>query len=181
MSAIPLWVKILAVLAAIAALLVGFSAYNARVFQQGYDKADGEAKAREATITAAADKRLADATKAALDREHALQAALDAADAKRYEENQSHEKEIAALRARARAGDERLRVAIDAGSIQRCAASANPAATAGPGDGQRADLVPGTADALFGIAGRIAGLVRRYGALVDRYNRARETCNAVTQ
>lgn len=175
---IPPWVKVVAVLAALVGLFLTFEAYEAHVFKQGYDKANGEAKAREITIAADADKRLADATKAALDRERKLQTDLAAADDLRHKESQDHEKAIADLRARARAGDERLRVAVNAGSLQQCAAGSSAAPTGGPSDGQRADLMPGTVDDLFGIAGRVAGLVRRYDALVERYNRARETCNA---
>lgn len=176
---IPRWVKIAAVLAVLVALFGAFQAYEAHVFKQGYDKAAGEAAARELTIKADADKLLADATKTALDRERKLQTDLAAADDLRFKETQDHEKAIADLRARARAGDERLRVAVNAGSLQQCPAGANSAVTGRPGDERRADLMPGTVDALFGIAGRVTSLVRRYDAVVERYNRARETCNAV--
>jgi hypothetical protein len=156
--------------------LLGASEYG--FYRFGYNTAETAAKAREARADADALARLETAAKGAQARERALRDELDAATTKRDKENADHEKTISDLRARARAGDLRLRADLTAGSCDRNPPAAGSGLAVGPGDQARADLVPGTADALLRIAGDSARLVRDYNALVDAYNAARLTCNA---
>lgn len=175
---IPRWVKVVAILAALVGLFVAWQAYEARIFKQGYDKAAGEAREREAAIKADALEQFNHAAAAAKAREDKLRSDLAASDAQRYEDNTRHEKTISDLRARARAGDLRLRIDVDPRSLLGCAPPTGTGFTARLGDQARADLMPGITDNVLRLAGDSALDVRRYNDLVDAYNRAREICNA---
>jgi hypothetical protein len=117
------------------------------------------------------------ATQQARANEQALRAKLDTANELRLKEQSDHETTLAAVRAAARAGTERLH--CPAAALPARTAPANPDAAARPGpEAGPGDLVPASADDLFGIAGRIVEIVRQRNALIDAYNAARSTCNA---
>lgn len=175
---IPRWVKVAAILASLAALVGAYFAWENAIYQRGYDKADGEAKAREERIRADALEQFNKAAATAREREQKLLDDLNAASTQRYEENAKHEKIISDLRARARNGDLRLLVDVDPRSLPGCAPAPGTGFTARLGNQARADLMPGITDNLLRLAGDSARDVRRYNDLVDAYNRARANCNA---
>lgn len=110
-------------------------------------------------------------------REQALRAQLDAAKMQRLKEQSDHEKNLAAVRAAARAGTERLHCPIAALPVSPTPDHSAPAARSEP-EARPSDLVPEASDALFGIAGSIVEIVRQRNALIEDYETARATCNA---
>ena len=109
---------------------------------------------------------LAQANAANLKRQDELQLAADESEMKRAVDNDQHAKDLASVRAAARAGAVRLSIP----GACRPAAGAQAGAAAGPGQEERADVLPGTADDLIRIAGDSARDVRDYNALLERYN-----------
>lgn len=99
-------------------------------------------------------------------RQDELQLAADESEMKRAVDNDQHAKDLAAVRAAARAGAVRLSIP----GACRPAASAQAGTAAGPGSEERTDILPGTADDLIRIAGDSAKSVSDYNALLDRYN-----------
>lgn len=176
---IPFWVKVLAAIALAGALVSAKEAWEARIYQKGYDAADQAAKARENAISAAAALELASATESVLEKEREVRRAFDAVMVDRNKKEANYEATIADLRAAARAGAVRLSVGIDAGSIPGCTPGADPAAAGGTRREARADVLPEVADAVFSIAGDIAKGVRDYNRLLDLYAAARSACSAV--
>lgn len=175
---LPWWAKALILLAAIAAVIRAYKAWEHHVYQQGYKAASTEWQAKEAAIQADAAEKLATATNEARAREQKLLADLNGMSIIRIEENEKHEKAIDQYVAAARAGALRLSVAIDPRSIPRCPAAADPVPAGGPGPETRADLMPDAAAEVLSTAGRSAKDVHDYNAVIDLYNRARKTCNA---
>lgn len=109
---------------------------------------------------------LALANAANLKKQDELQLAADESEMKRAMSNDQHAKDLAAVRAAARAGAVRLSIP----GACRPAAGAQAGVAAGPGTEARTDLLPGTADAAIRIAGRSAEDVYAYNDLLDRYN-----------
>lgn len=169
MNLIPLPYRILAAALFAVALVGGGYVLGYRHESAAWKAADALHAKQDAA------KLLAD-TQAARVKEQALQAKIDAATAQRFKEQSDHDKDLAAVRASARAGTERLRCPI-------AALPANPT-PANPGTPSRPEpeagsgaIVPATADDLFGIAGSIVEIVRQRNALIDAYSAARATCN----
>lgn len=109
---------------------------------------------------------LAQANAANLKKQDELQAEADESEMKRAMDNDQHAKDLAAVRAAARAGAVRLSIP----GACRPAPSAQAGAAAGPGTEERTDVLPGTADDLIRIAGDSARDVRDFNDLLDRYN-----------
>lgn len=172
--------RLAAVLALMAGAVLGYRVWENHVYQQGYKTANDEATTREAKISAEATARHAAAAGDAWTRERELRDDFAAVETKRFKENAEHEKINAALLARARAGELRLSIPVKPCPVSGNAPATGAAATPGPGDETRTDLLPATVERIFSIAGRSASDVRDYNALLELYNRARATCNAVT-
>lgn len=182
---IPVWLKQLAAFLALAALVgVLIHFHEKAVFDRGdaagYARATAEWKKREGQITAAADKRMAEATREADGKTTALQARFDELADRRQQEKANHEKDIARRVAAALSGAERLSVRTSGAGCPVSGKADRQGAETGAGIAQeaRTDLLPGTAAAIFRIAGEYGQLVRDYNAVVDLYAKAEAACNA---
>jgi hypothetical protein len=174
---IPSWIRVVAILALVGAVVWGVNAWEESVYQRGYGVAMAEAEAREKQIQIEAKDKLANATADALAKEREIRRAFDAMSASRLKKESENETIIARLRADARAGALRLSIAINAGSLPGGATAADSAAAGTPVRETRADVLPGTADDVLRIAAGTARGVRDYNELIDRYNEARRVCN----
>ena len=103
------------------------------------------------------------------DLEGKLRDAADARNTERTTDNAKYAKELERIRAAGRAGTERLSIPAAARACPGPAgAPTNPAP--GPRAEERADLMPGTADAVLRIAGGARQLVQDYNDLLAEYN-----------
>lgn len=169
MKIIPWWVKLLAVLALVGAVYVGWQRLEESIYQRGFDAAVAERKQQD-------DEHLAKATKQAQATERALRERMDSDSLARQTEKVAYEKTIDDLRADARRGAVRMRA--PAACVRADAKGADPAATSGPGPAEEAYLLPEATDVVLDVASGGAKDVRDYNALVALYNQMRATCNA---
>ena len=152
MSLVPTWPI------AVGTLVIGLAAgawVDHSFMARKYDK-----------LVAQHQQALALATVANQKRSEQLQAEADESEMKRAMDNDQHAKDLAAVRAAARAGSVRLSIP----GACRPAPSAQAGVAAGPRTEERTDVLPGTADDLIRIAGDSAKSVYDYNALLDRYN-----------
>jgi len=175
---IPTWAKWLIAAALVAASIVAYKSWEAHVYNQGWDAYKAVSEANKLAASNAALNKFNAAAKDAKDREDALRASLATSDTKRFEDGAKNEKLIEYWRARARAGDSGLRVAVVPNSLPGCAESNGTGIAAGPPGEANAVVMPRVAESVFSIAGRIAANMRRYNDLVDRYDEVVAACNA---
>lgn len=95
-----------------------------------------------------------------------LQDRVDDLNTQKVRDDEQHAKDLESVRAAARAGT--VRLSIPGACRTNASKEASPAPTAGAEE--RADLLPGTADAIIRIAGDSAKVVRDYNQLLDQYN-----------
>jgi len=152
MSLVPTWP--IAAVALMIGLATGASVDH-RYMARKYDK-----------LVAQHTSALALANAANAKRQEQLQIEADESEMKRAMSNDQHAKDLAAVRAAARAGTVRLSIP----GACRSAAGAQAGAAAGPGPEERTDVLPGTADDLIRIAGDSARDVRDFNDLLARYN-----------
>lgn len=152
MSLVPTWPI------AVGTLVIGLAAgawADHTVMARKYDKLVEQHTSALALANAANAKR-----------QDELQLAADESEMKRAVDNDQHAKDLAAVRAAARAGAVRLSIP----GACRPAAGAQAGAASGPGAQERTDILPGTADDLIRIAGDSARVVWDYNDLLARYN-----------
>lgn len=164
------WIKVALVALAIGAAIWTARAWEESVYQRGW-------AAAETKLRGESDRRIAEETEVVLERERELSRGLRALQTAGQKEREDHEKAIAAERARARAGDVRLRIAVAAAEARQCPDGGDPAVTASPGGETHADVLPAVADAVLGIAGDIAKHVLDFNEIQERYERVRAACN----
>lgn len=174
---IPLWAKILIVIALSAAIIAGKEAWESRIYKRGYSEAENIYKLREAKIAAEQTEKFNQAKDQAISKERELRRSLDAMAEVRFKKETQYEKTINQLRADARDGTLRLFVDAKPSSISGCAENSSSRAAASPGSDERPSLLPGVADNVLRIAGDTAKSVRDYNELLSRYNSIRQACN----
>lgn len=167
-------IKIGLAVALIVALFTFKHWYDKSHFDAGFNAAKLEYEAREMTITTQAQTELAQKNADALQRERGLIEYYDQVATLRNRDLQNYEKTISDLRATHSFG---LRADVTRNPLYRTEPGTNTGITAGLSATERAELMPGTVDAILRIAVRSARDVRDYNDLLDLYNKARLECN----
>ena len=171
------WRKLIAILLAVAAVVgFGYWLYDT-VDQRGYDRANKEWNAYEASVSRLAEQKMAKAVSDALAEGKRLQAEADKQDAARAAWEKDHEAAVEKHIGAVLSGVERLSVATrPARPVSGGTTSITPVVAGEPGPEERADLVPTVAAAVLRIAADSAGIVRDYNDLLDRYRMIEKAC-----
>jgi hypothetical protein len=145
----------------------------------GYDRSEAKWKLKEQGIKDAAENEMAQGIAKARAETATIQEKYDTLSVTRLKENQNAAKILAVHDAAAAARVERLSIATtgSCGTVPGASAAGDSGAAAGTEGEARADLLPGTARAIFHIASDSAGLVRDYNKVIDLYETVRTTCN----
>lgn len=161
---------------AIVLAIVGLTHWWAYNRGEAHTRTAYELKMQE--LRTAAVKALADAERAAREKEADSNAALAAESRKHLEEARHAQMEIDSLRADLRAS--RIRLSVP---VARCSAGsssgADSAAASGSGAEAQAELMPATAEALVGIAAEGDAAVRQLNRCIDAYDAVRARYNEV--
>jgi hypothetical protein len=185
LNLIPWWWKLIGAGLAFAALFAAEQVYEAHLIGKadtaGYARANGEWIAKEAKIESAAVRQAAADTKKAREETAALQLKFDQLGDFQQKARIDHENDIRIAVAGVLAGTERLSIPTAPGSggaLPEIGAVEGAATGTGAAPETRADILPGTAAAIFRFAGDYGQLVRDYNSVVERFDAARASCNA---
>jgi hypothetical protein len=148
------------------------------IYRSGFDDATEIAKLEKKKTDDAARDKYDKQAATALQTERALRKTIADMSADRIEKEANYENVISGLRADARSGALKLRIAVARRPVSECATSTDTTAAGGTGAETLADIMPGTADRIIGIAGGSAKDVRDYNRVIDLYEAARAVCNS---
>jgi cbb3-type cytochrome oxidase subunit 3 len=166
---IPIWAKILVVLALVGGAWFAWEAHEKSVYDRGYKAA---MDLRDEQDAAALKMSTADALKK--EREHNV--ALATAEARRLQERSDYEKDKSDAVRVARAGNSGMR--CPGATVRADAAPPGGTAASRPSEAQDTEFLPDVAGDLLDIAGTVAQDVRDYNSLADEYDKLVTFCNA---